>query len=98
MSARANTSKLVMRVRFSSPAPQRLPWSTRFQCAYVIEQGIKETTRRNLSRLDQQAVWIGVDLGKKMKQGPVWGGLIGAVTEVEPRRLLCAAETACRVD
>jgi hypothetical protein len=74
MSARANTSKLVMRVRFSSPAPQRLPWSTRFQCAYVIEQGIKEITRRNLSRLDQQAVWIGVDLGKKMKQGPVWGG------------------------
>ena len=54
--------------------------------------------RRNLSRLDQPVVWIGVNLGRKMSRGRSGGGRSGAVTEVEPRRFLCAAETACRVD
>src|SRR4029453_11987097 len=37
--------------------------------------------RRNFSRLDQAAVWIGVLRERKMKQGPVWGGWSGAAPQ-----------------
>jgi hypothetical protein len=53
----------------------------------MVPAGVDLEVAFVISRLDQPDVWIGALLGRKMKQGPVWGRLIGGSDqEVEPRR------------